>query len=84
MLMKEKVKVYTTLLRECYIRKDVYLLGVDHAVEAFTGKVIAVYHRLNDNEDKWIVVPDELCFTEEEILRLIQFQEQYLDGKLYR
>ena len=32
--------------------QDVYVLGVDHPVKEFTGKIIAVIHRLNDVEDK--------------------------------
>ena len=65
--------------------QDVYILGVDAPLKTFRGTVIAVYHRLNDNEDKWIVVPDEMQgqFTEEEILRQIAFQEKFFDGKLY-
>lgn len=37
--------------------QDVYLLGENSAVAEYTGKVIAVYHRYDDNETKWIVVP---------------------------
>ena len=63
--------------------QDVYILGPDEPVEEFTGKVIAVYHRLNDNEDKWIVAPDGTKFSEEEILKAIDFQERFFDGRLY-
>jgi len=64
--------------------QDIYLLNVDHAVETFTGKVIAVYHRFNDVEDKWIVTPDGSDVSDEEILRQIDFQERFFDGKIYR
>jgi SAM-dependent methyltransferase len=63
--------------------QDIYLLGIDEPVEEYSGRVIAVYHRLNDNEDKWIVVPDGYEITEEEILKQISFQERFFDGKLY-
>lgn len=64
--------------------QDVYILGVDEPVEKFEGRVIAVYHRLNDNEDKWIAVPEgSREFSEEEILESIAFQERFFDGKLY-
>lgn len=59
--------------------QDAYILGVDKPVETFSGKVIAIIHRENDVEDKWIVVPKHLSFTKEEILKQIQFQEQYFD-----
>lgn len=63
--------------------QDIYLLGVNEPVEEYSGIVYAVYHRLNDNEDKWIVVPDGFEITEEEILNQISFQERFYDGKLY-
>lgn len=64
--------------------QDVYIVGVDTAVETFTGTVIAVYHRYNDVEDKWIVAPKECDFSDEEILKKIEFQEKYFDGILVR
>ena len=63
--------------------QDVYVLGIDKPTEEFSGTVIAVYHRLNDNEDKWIVAPDDKSFTKEEILEKIDFQEKFFDGELY-
>ena len=57
--------------------QDAYILGVDKPVENFVGKVIAIIHRENDVEDKWVVVPEHLSFTKEEILKQIHFQEQY-------
>ena len=56
---------------------DTYILGVDKPVETFVGKVIAIIHRENDVEDKWIVVPKHLSFTKEEILKQVHFQKQY-------
>ncbi|MBQ8978237.1 MAG: inorganic pyrophosphatase [Oscillospiraceae bacterium] len=63
--------------------QDVYILGEDEPLESFQGKVIAVYHRLNDNEDKWIVAKEGSTFTEKEILESIAFQERFFDGELY-
>ncbi len=63
--------------------QDVYILGVDKPVEEFSGAVIAVYHRLNDNEDKWIAAPKGAELTAEEILQAIDFQERFFDGELY-
>ncbi len=64
--------------------QDVYILGVDEPLQTFEGKVIAVYHRHNDNEDKWIVVPEGKDFSDEEILCQIDFQEKFFDGVLVR
>ena len=63
--------------------QDVYVLGVDSPLERFTGRVIAVFHRLNDNEDKWILAPEGVSFTREAILDRIAFQEKFFDGVLY-
>lgn len=62
--------------------QDAYILGVNQAVEKFTGKVIAIVHRNNDVEEKWIVAPDEMSFTEKEIREKIHFQEQYFDCEI--
>lgn len=66
--------------------QDIYLLGEDKPLKEFTARVIAVWHRHNDNEDKWIVVPENCTkeFTDLEILNAIEFQEQFFDGVLYR
>ena len=62
--------------------QDAYILGVNQAVEKFTGKIIAIVHRNNDVEEKWIVAPDEMSFTEKEIREKIHFQEQYFDSEI--
>ncbi len=63
--------------------QDVYVLGTDQPLEAFTGRVIGVYHRLNDVEDKWIVSLSGEVIPAEDILTAIAFQEQYFMGELY-
>ena len=57
--------------------QDAYVLGIDKPIEEFTGVVLAVIHRLNDVEDKWIVVPEGTSFTKEEIIKQVEFQEKY-------
>ncbi len=65
--------------------QDVYILGTTEPLETFSGKVIAIYHRKNDVEDKWIVSLDETVeYTDEEILEAIHFQERYFEGELIR
>ena len=39
---------------------DAYVLGVDKPLDTFKGKVIAVLHRTNYNDDKLIIVPENL------------------------
>ena len=62
--------------------QDAYLLGISEPVHEYTGKVIAVVHRLDDIEDKWIVAPDGVTFTKEEIARLVHFQEQWFQTEI--
>ena len=57
--------------------QDAYILGINTPVDEFTGKIIAVIRRLDDVEDKWVVAPEGVSFTKEEIARQVAFQEQY-------
>ena len=57
--------------------QDAYILGVEKAVKTFTGKVIAIIHRLDDVEDKWVLCPRNMNFTKEEILNYVEFQERF-------
>lgn len=63
---------------------DCYVLGVDEPITEFIGKCIAVIHRLNDDDDKLIVVPEGKKFTDEEIKKLTHFQEQYFESEIIR
>ncbi|MBP1542984.1 MAG: inorganic pyrophosphatase [Oscillospiraceae bacterium] len=62
--------------------QDAYILGISEPVEHFTGQVIAVIHRFDDVEDKWVVVPEGASFTKEEIAEQVRFQEQYFDSEI--
>lgn len=57
--------------------QDAYVLGIEEPLECFTGQVIAIIHRLDDVEDKWVVAPEGVSFSAEEIMAKVQFQEQY-------
>jgi inorganic pyrophosphatase len=58
------------------------VLGVDGPVREFTGIVIAIVHRYDDVEEKWVVAPEEMIFTKEEIERQVHFQEQYFKSEI--
>lgn len=62
--------------------QDAYILGVNEKVDQFTGKIIAVVHRNDDIEEKWVVVPEGMIVTKEEIEEQIHFQEQYFDSEI--
>ena len=62
--------------------QDAYVLGIDKPLKEFTGVLIAVIHRLNDVEDKWIVAPEGIEFTKEEIMKEVEFQEKYFKKEI--
>lgn len=57
--------------------QDAYILGVNEPVETFFGRVIAVIHREDDVEEKWVAAPDGVSFTKEEIMAQVWFQERF-------
>ena len=59
--------------------QDAYILGIDTPIERIDGELIAIIRRLDDVEDKWVVAPDGFCFSKEEILKQVNFQEQYFN-----
>lgn len=63
---------------------DAYVLGVAGPVEEFSGKVIAVLHRLNDDDDKLIVVPPGHWYSDAEIRQVTDFQEKYFKSVIIR
>lgn len=62
--------------------QDVYILGIDKPLEVFTGPIIAVVRRADDNEDKFVAAPEGMVFTAEVIEAEIRFVEQYFDSTI--
>ena len=62
--------------------QDAYILGVDKPVDEFTGKIIAIIHRYDDVEEKWVVAPEGQTFTVDEIKAQVAFQEQYFNSEI--
>ena len=62
--------------------QDAYILGVDVPVKEFVGKIIAIIHRYDDVEEKWVVVPRNMSYTKEEIKKQVEFQEIYFKSKI--
>ncbi len=42
--------------------QDAYIIGVDEPVKEFVGRIIAIIHRNNDIEEKWVVAPQNMLF----------------------
>lgn len=59
--------------------QDIYILGIDYPLKQYTGEIIAIIHRLNDVEDKWVMAADNKDYSIEDIRNLTHFQEQYYE-----
>ena len=63
---------------------DAYVLGVFEPLESFCGKVVAIIHRTNDDDDKLVVVPENKNYSDEQIRALTEFQEQWFKSIILR
>lgn len=63
---------------------DCYILGIYEPIKTFKGKCIAIIHRLNDNDDKLIIVPKNKSFSNNEIRVLTDFKKQYFESEILR
>ena len=63
--------------------QDAYLLGAYEPVTEFTGRVIAIIHRYDDVEEKWVVAPPGKTYTKGEIARQAAFMEQYFHTEIW-
>lgn len=63
---------------------DAYVLGEFEPLDTFEGKVIAIIHRTNDNDDKLVVTKEGKNYTDEQIRALVEFQEQFFESIIIR
>ncbi|MFA5797554.1 MAG: inorganic diphosphatase [Candidatus Woesearchaeota archaeon] len=63
---------------------DAYILGIDTPLKEFKGICIAVIHRTDDDDDKLVIAPSGMNFTDEEIRAQTNFQEQYFKSVIWR
>lgn len=63
---------------------DAYILGVFEPIDTFEGECIAVIHRINDDDDKLIVVPKWTNYTDDQIKALTEFQERFFESEIIR
>ena len=60
---------------------DAYVLGVSKPLEEFKGRCVAVIHRTNDDDDKLVIIPQEMAgVSDEEIRRQTDFQEKFFQS----
>ena len=63
---------------------DAYFLGVEKPLAQAQGTCIAIIHRLNDDDDKLIVVSGEVSLSNEAIRTKTRFQEQFFESVIIR
>lgn len=61
-------------------RQKAYVLGVDVPLDEFTGVLTAVARRKDDANSVWIVVPENIHYTRQQLEEMIYFSEQYYDS----
>ena len=59
---------------------DAYVLGEFAPCDEYDGEVLAIIHRINDNDDKLIVVPQGKNYTDDQIRALTEFQERFFES----
>ncbi len=57
-----------------------YLVGVDVAVDEYSGVLIAVARRRDDSNTVWIVAPENILYNKQQLEEIIYFKEQYYDS----
>jgi 8-oxo-dGTP pyrophosphatase MutT (NUDIX family)/inorganic pyrophosphatase len=63
-------------------QQNAYVIGVDVPLDRFTGKKIAVIKRKECLGEKWVIAPENIPFTKQQIEEMIYFQEQYFDSSV--
>lgn len=63
---------------------DAYVLGEHEPLDTFKGRVIAVVHRLDDEDDKLVVMTDGRNYTDDQINGLVEFQEKWFKTEILR
>ncbi|OGD78691.1 hypothetical protein A2368_02145 [Candidatus Collierbacteria bacterium RIFOXYB1_FULL_49_13] len=63
---------------------DVYVLKVNEPVDEFEGVVVAIVHRLDNDDDKLVVLPEGESVTDEEIEKSVEFQEKWFKHEIVR
>ena len=63
---------------------DAYILGINKPLEKINGICIAIIHRTDDKDDKLVVTPNGENFSNEEIEKLVDFQEKWFKHIIIR
>ncbi len=63
---------------------DAYYLGTHQVLQKARGVVRAIIHRLDDDDDKLVVTPENVLMTDDQIKQAINFQERWFKYQIIR
>ncbi len=63
---------------------DAYFLGPKEPLETAEGVCIAILHRIEDDDDKLILVPEGVSLTDVEIDEEVNFREKFFKHTIVR
>lgn len=63
---------------------DAYYLGPKEPLKKATGKCVAIIHRLEDDDDKLIIVPENEEWSDEQIESAVKFREKLFKHEIIR
>ena len=63
---------------------DAYVLGVFEPLKMFSGRCIAIIHRLDDDDDKLVLVPEGKTYSDAQIIALVEFKERFFQSVILR
>ena len=58
---------------------DAYIVGIFEPIEEYEGKCIAAIHRLDDDDDKLVIAPEEKIYTKQQIEALVELEERFFE-----
>ena len=64
--------------------QDAYVIGIYKPLTEYIGKIIAIINRKDDNEDKLVICDVNRDYNEEEIEKLVDFQEKYFHHEIIK
>ena len=63
---------------------DAYVLGEYKPLKTYTGIVKAIIHRVDDDDDKLVVMSAENNYTDDQIRAMTEFQEKFFKSEIIR
>ncbi len=63
---------------------DAYVLGEHKPLDKFEGVVKGYIHRLNDDDDKLLVMAADKEYSDDAVRALTEFQEKFFESEIVR